>query len=57
VTFEDADFDPGFTTWLVDDQTHVLHVALFSGNAETATRSLVIPEDADLTAGGLRFDQ
>jgi hypothetical protein len=41
VTFEDSDFDPGFCTDLAPDQEHVLHIAVFSDNADTRTLSLV----------------
>lgn len=41
VTFEDPDFDPGFTTDLPLDQPHVLRFSVFSDNAHTVTRSLV----------------
>jgi hypothetical protein len=41
VTFEDQDFDPGFSTELAPDQEHVLRVAVFADNAETAVCALV----------------
>jgi hypothetical protein len=41
VTFEDPDFDPGFSTELAPDREHSLRVAVFADNAETATRALV----------------
>jgi hypothetical protein len=41
VTFEDPDFDPGFTTDLPLDQRHVLRFSVFSDNAHTVTRLLV----------------
>jgi hypothetical protein len=41
VTFEDPDFDPGFTTDLPLDQRHVLRFSVFSDNAHTVARSLV----------------
>jgi len=42
VTFEDPDFDPGFATDLPLDQPHVLRFSVFSDNAYTVTRSLVV---------------
>ncbi len=43
VTFEDPDFDPGFATELrADDEQHVLEIAIFSDNADTVTRSLLV---------------
>jgi hypothetical protein len=42
VTFEDPDFDPGFATDLPLDQRHVLRFSVFSDNADTVTRSLVV---------------
>jgi hypothetical protein len=56
LTFEDPDFDPGFTTKLPDGERHVLYVAVFSGNAETTTRSLVIDADADDGATGVQLN-
>jgi hypothetical protein len=41
VTFEGGDFDPGFPTELPPDREHVLEVAVFSDNADTATCHLV----------------
>jgi hypothetical protein len=41
VTFEDPDFDPGFSTDLVPDREHVLRVAVFADNASTTTCALV----------------
>jgi hypothetical protein len=41
VTFEDKDFDPGFSTELAPDREHRLRVAVFADNAATATRDLV----------------
>ena len=41
VTFEDQDFDPGFSTELAPDHEHVLRVAVFGDNAATATCALV----------------
>jgi hypothetical protein len=41
VTFEDPDFDPGFSTDLLPAQEHVLRVAVFADNASTTTCSLV----------------
>jgi hypothetical protein len=38
-TFEDPDFDPGFALDLEPDCAHVLPVAVFSDDAETATTS------------------
>ena len=42
LTFEDPDFDPGFATDLPLDQPHVLRFSVFSDNAYTVTRSLVV---------------
>jgi hypothetical protein len=42
VTFEDPDFDPGFATVLPLDQPHLLRFSVFSDNADTVTRSLVV---------------
>jgi len=47
VTFEDPDFIPGFTTELAADRHHVLHLAVFSDNAETVTTSLAVKVGAD----------
>jgi hypothetical protein len=57
VTFEDPDFDPGFSTELTPDQQHVLKVAVFSDNADTTTRFLVayLPPDAQRIE--LRLDE
>ena len=41
VTFEDGDFDPGFSTELAPDREHVLQLAVFADNASTATCALV----------------
>jgi hypothetical protein len=41
VTFEDRDFDPGFSTELAPDHEHALRVAVFADNAMTATCALV----------------
>jgi hypothetical protein len=41
VTFEDPDFDPGFSTELALDREHVLRIAVFADNAATATCTLV----------------
>ena len=41
VTFDDPDFDPGFTTQLQADQVHTLEIAVFSDNADTATGKLI----------------
>ncbi len=41
VTYADEDFDPGFSTELKAAQEHVLDLAIFSDNADTATQSLV----------------
>ncbi len=41
VTFEDPDFDPGFTTDLPLDQRHVLQISVFADNSRTATARLV----------------
>ena len=40
VTFEDPDFDPGFTTVLGTGRTHALRVAVFSSNAPMTVASL-----------------
>jgi hypothetical protein len=47
VTFEDPDFDPGFTTNLASGELHRLHLALFAGNAETTKRTLVVDESGE----------
>jgi hypothetical protein len=41
VTFEDQDFDPGFSTELEPDHEHVLRVAVFADNAATGICALV----------------
>jgi len=41
VTFQDPDFDPGFATVLPLEGRHTIEISVFSGNAATATRSLV----------------
>jgi hypothetical protein len=41
VTFEDPDFDPGFTTELEAALPHELRIAVFSSNAATEVASLV----------------
>ena len=41
VTYTEGDFDPGFSTELKADQEHILELAIFSDNADTATRSIV----------------
>jgi hypothetical protein len=41
-TFGDPDFHPGFTTELLPNKHHVMQVALFADNAETATRTLAV---------------
>src|SRR5262249_53141621 len=56
LTFEDPDFDPGFTTLLDFGERHVLHVALFSGNAETRTRSLVLEGVPHTDGSEVRLD-
>jgi hypothetical protein len=55
VTFEDPDFDPGFSTELPPDREHVLQVALFADNAATATCSLVARVGARGHDVALRF--
>jgi hypothetical protein len=47
VTFEDPDFDPGFTTEIAADRSHLLELAVFADNADTATRSLAVKVGAD----------
>jgi len=47
VTFDDPGFIPGFTTELAADHDHVLHLAVFSDNATTATTSLAVKVGAD----------
>lgn len=42
VTFEDPDFDPGFTTTLPMGARHELQVSVFASNATTTTRSLLV---------------
>jgi hypothetical protein len=42
LTFEDPDFDPGFSTELDRGHEHVLDLAVFTDNAETVARSLVV---------------
>jgi hypothetical protein len=41
VTFQDPDFDPGFSTYLPLDVQHVVQISIFADNAHTVTRSLV----------------
>jgi hypothetical protein len=41
VTFDDPDFDPGFSTELTSHQQQVLDIAVFADNTRTPTRSLV----------------
>lgn len=47
VTFEDPDFIPGFTTELAADRHHVLHLAVFADEAETAEASLAVKVGSD----------
>jgi hypothetical protein len=47
VTFEEADFDPGFTTELVTDRAHLLHVSVFADNANTVSRKLSVALGSD----------
>lgn len=47
VTFEDPDFDPGFTTELDVMQVHRLRVAVFSVNASTQAALVTCPPAAD----------
>ncbi|WP_213454103.1 hypothetical protein [Rhizomonospora bruguierae] len=52
VTFEDPDFDPGFTTELPRGQSHLVQVSVFATNAKTGGASLMVqapPEGGDLT--------
>jgi hypothetical protein len=53
VTFEDPDFDPGFEPELRADQRHVLHIAVFADNAETAAVTLVADPASDAGAYSL----
>lgn len=46
VTFEDPDFEPGFTTELAADRRHVLRLAVFSDNADTVTAALAVEAGA-----------
>jgi hypothetical protein len=55
VTFEDPDFDPGFALDLETDRAHVLQVAVFSDDAETATQSVVVKSRADSPDLGSRL--
>jgi len=41
LTFEDPDFDPGFSTEHARCREHVRNLAVFTDNAESAARSLV----------------
>jgi hypothetical protein len=41
VTFDEPDFDPGFSTALSYDEEHTLDIAVFSDNARTVRNSLV----------------
>jgi hypothetical protein len=40
ITFDDVDFDPGFTTELDASQQHVLHLAVSADNADTVKCSI-----------------
>ena len=49
VTFEDEDFDPGFSTELEPGERHEIDVAVFGDNVRTASRTLTIEAgDGDL---------
>ena len=48
VTFEDPDFDPGFTTTLPRGAQHELQVSVFASNATTAASSLLVLAGAQL---------
>jgi hypothetical protein len=49
VTFEDEDFEPGFSTELEPDRRHEVDVAVFGDNVRTASRTLTIEAgDGDL---------
>jgi hypothetical protein len=56
VTFEERDFDPGFSTAILPDHEHILQIAVFSDNADTTTRYLVatVQEDTGEIALSLR---
>jgi hypothetical protein len=55
VTFEDPDFDPGFATVLPLDQPHLLRFSVFSDNADTVTRSLVVEASSGGGEGELQL--
>jgi len=55
VTFEDDDFDPGFTTELAGDQHHVLQLAVFADNAEGVASALAVDVVAHETSAALRL--
>jgi hypothetical protein len=40
VTWQDPDFDPGFSTYLPLDEQHVVQISIYADNARTVTRSL-----------------
>jgi hypothetical protein len=40
VTFEESDFDPGFSTEILPGHEHLLTIAVFSDNADTTMRDL-----------------
>lgn len=42
VTFDDPDFDPGFTTELAARSSHELWLAVSADNADTVSRSLAV---------------
>ncbi|HEX5480722.1 MAG TPA: hypothetical protein VFY79_13480 [Dehalococcoidia bacterium] len=41
-TFDNTDFDPGFTTELAGEHEHAIEIAVFAHNARTVARSLVV---------------
>jgi hypothetical protein len=47
VTFADADFEPGFTTQLPENQDHQVTVAVFSDNAATTITTLTAKHHPD----------
>jgi hypothetical protein len=55
VTFEDADFDPGFGIDLEPDAEHILHIAVFSDNAETRVVSLLAVLRTSDGSGSIRL--
>ena len=56
VTFEDPDFDPGFSTNLEPASEHILRLAVFADNAPTTTCALVASMETSQSKLTLRLD-